>query len=685
MNSIYLSTFLSLVVVSGVNAACIPKTDSDWKARGCVVEYPNATDTSGLGTVAINYALNVDSCNIQCLNNKWITQQTCRTGYEKSNCTICPTCVPKQCPRKSDAEWKALGCTVQNPNGTTVPALGVVTANGELNVGSCNITCEDNYWDIEHTCVSGYEKSNCEICDLCLGLHVCESKTDAEWKANGCIVESPSATTVNGLGTLSANAELGFGLCDIRCVNNNWVIDQTCKVGYRESNSTDGLPMCVYKPKIALNKSECLAAKTSLSSIEGAGGTPFFDQHTYEWMPYGCVYYNKNNDGWQRILWNADTTNNDGGPSSHFSHRVYLEEGVYIYDRGWDGPLYSTVTVEYNGGEYQVCENDVVKVIWNGNHNIQEVDFNGWGQSYASNFTIGDATHGFESNGHEQLVSGLSASPGKTRYFVCTIHPATAKFATFCPALPTTTTTEAPSCAGNSCIDNSKRISIGMDKQETDDMVADFAKPVAEGAKITITKSIKEISDLIPLEERKKILNLRMKVATKMIFASNPTVEKVVIDVASIPTTVFATNSIKTNIIEEVLVLKTSVKHKLKKISQVKPLYSPMEPGEKMELEIKGQEFAFNATSNGTIVTWPNGTTTTVLTSQTVSGYGYLITSGSVAIQADTSEGCEDIVNNSTRTCAQILDDYNSNGCCGAAPGNCSIDMEEYNCKGCCS
>ena len=93
----------------------------------------------------------------------------------------------------------------------------------------------------------------------------------------------------------------------------------------------------------------------------------------------------------------------------------------------------ATSQIQYDGNTYEVCNSDDIEVVWNGNHNIQEVTLTGY-NTYNATEHIGSEIHGFEISGHTETISGLGASPGTTRYFLCTAHPAS-KFSTSCPAL----------------------------------------------------------------------------------------------------------------------------------------------------------------------------------------------------------------------------------------------------------
>ena len=108
----------------------------------------------------------------------------------------------------------------------------------------------------------------------------------------------------------------------------------------------------------------------------------------------------------------------------------------------------STQAITWDGQTYELCAPSDAEVTWNGYHNIQEVTESGY-TSYDVSEHIGNQIHGFESSGHVETVSGLGATVGNTRYFVCTLHTSS-KFATTCNAAAT----EAPTiCNECSCVD----------------------------------------------------------------------------------------------------------------------------------------------------------------------------------------------------------------------------------------
>ena len=107
-----------------------------------------------------------------------------------------------------------------------------------------------------------------------------------------------------------------------------------------------------------------------------------------------------------------------------------------IFDDGGptsDGSC-ADLEITYDGNTYEVCDGTSTRVVWNGYHNIQEVTETGY-DTYSSGEHVGSEIHGFENSGHKELVSGLHASEGQTRYFVCTQHPSS-KFKTTCSPAP---------------------------------------------------------------------------------------------------------------------------------------------------------------------------------------------------------------------------------------------------------
>ena len=94
----------------------------------------------------------------------------------------------------------------------------------------------------------------------------------------------------------------------------------------------------------------------------------------------------------------------------------------------------ATVTWD-NTTTFTACGDDIVKLQWNGFHNVQEMsDFDD------CDSTINEELIGFNDTPHVMYTSLLSAAPGTTRYFQCTIHcVGGAKIAIHCPPLPTCT------------------------------------------------------------------------------------------------------------------------------------------------------------------------------------------------------------------------------------------------------
>ena len=149
--------------------------------------------------------------------------------------------------------------------------------------------------------------------------------------------------------------------------------------------------------------------------------------------PFGCLlrtswnwaYFRANdqyatgdcNDDWQCIEWIdppiIDCPNTDG----------YIDRECMCHSP-------TSVEVTYDSQTYNICDGDTATVTWDGRHNIQEVTQSGY-NSYNASEHIGSQIHDFENNGHSEVIDGLHATAGETRYFVCTDHPAK-KFSVTC-------------------------------------------------------------------------------------------------------------------------------------------------------------------------------------------------------------------------------------------------------------
>ncbi len=91
-----------------------------------------------------------------------------------------------------------------------------------------------------------------------------------------------------------------------------------------------------------------------------------------------------------------------------------------------------TATVQVNFGFSQViaCIGTNVNVVWQGYHNIQEVQGPSCGSA-----DVGGDIWGYQSYGYTKEFSELGASPGETRYFKCDLHCgiSSARFEISCP------------------------------------------------------------------------------------------------------------------------------------------------------------------------------------------------------------------------------------------------------------
>ena len=221
-----------------------------------------------------------------------------------------------------------------------------------------------------------------------------------------------------------------------------------------------------------------------------------------------------------------------------------------------------------------------------------------------------------------------------------------------------------------------------MSKAKTDLAIQDFAKPVANKAKIAISSSnfVRYVeAGKVDTPQKKRS---RRKMFSRAVFeeSSNANVKEFRIDKAAIPTSDFKRESS----IIEIRVLRIKEKHIITQITENLPAFAPIETGEGIVADIRGQTYQFNQTSETeTLVTWPDGTTQTLTAGQTVAKNGLLFTAGSIIIENDGT-ACHGF-GGTYRNCTTILNSYNSNGCCGAAAGQCATDVLEYNCAACCT
>ena len=79
-----------------------------------------------------------------------------------------------------------------------------------------------------------------------------------------------------------------------------------------------------------------------------------------------------------------------------------------------------TIQVTFDNIDYNVCENDIAMVTFNGLHNIIEVQENEY-----DDLTVitGTSIHGEEQPNTVKVIENLYASSGQTRYFKCSLHP----------------------------------------------------------------------------------------------------------------------------------------------------------------------------------------------------------------------------------------------------------------------
>jgi len=91
------------------------------------------------------------------------------------------------------------------------------------------------------------------------------------------------------------------------------------------------------------------------------------------------------------------------------------------------GPV---VEIAFGFSQVVACTGTPVNVVWNGQHNIQEV--NG---AACNSGEVGTEIVAFKNAGYEQLFTNLSAQSGKTRYYKCDTHcsASSSRFEISCP------------------------------------------------------------------------------------------------------------------------------------------------------------------------------------------------------------------------------------------------------------
>ena len=79
----------------------------------------------------------------------------------------------------------------------------------------------------------------------------------------------------------------------------------------------------------------------------------------------------------------------------------------------------AVITAEFGFSQIEACEGDRVKVVWLGWHNIQETN-----TSDCNSDDIGEQISEYHAGGYEKSFNNneMSAAPGKTRYFKCSLH-----------------------------------------------------------------------------------------------------------------------------------------------------------------------------------------------------------------------------------------------------------------------
>lgn len=135
--------YLILLSLITYTYACPAKLADEWKALGCVVENAAGTDASGLGIVEGYTQQGYGSCSISCTAGVWVITQTCATGFEESNCEICPVCVASSTnPPVCDANFYGGDITSCQPcpEGNKSPV-------GSISVEDCTAFDDENTRD----------------------------------------------------------------------------------------------------------------------------------------------------------------------------------------------------------------------------------------------------------------------------------------------------------------------------------------------------------------------------------------------------------------------------------------------------------------------------------------------------------------------------------------------------------
>ena len=130
------------------------------------------------------------------------------------------------CPAKSDAEWKALGCVVENTAGTDASGLGIVEPYTQAGYGSCSIQCTADVWVITQACATGYEENDCDICMACVQSSANQTTGDADFK----IVDNKCEPCPE-----NQNSQAGATSCSSACsfYKGQW-LQKTCCTAYDE-------------------------------------------------------------------------------------------------------------------------------------------------------------------------------------------------------------------------------------------------------------------------------------------------------------------------------------------------------------------------------------------------------------------------------------------------------------------
>ena len=247
---------------------------------------------------------------------------------------------------------------------------------------------------------------------------------------------------------------------------------------------------------------------------------------------------------------------------------------------------------------------------------------------------------------------------------------------------PVSTDSQDDSCYKNICIDASKRDSMGLNKIDTDAKLVAFSKTVTNKQTIHIAQidSIRSVPSDTTSKKR-----TRLKTFARQVLYDNIEINEFSFDKNAIPTSMFKREAriVKVRVFRTGVINGETIKHIINKIDKTEPIYAPLENMEEIEFEIDNQVYTFKQNEHSIDITWPDDSTVSISTGETIIKNNYLFTGGSIIIEP-ADDDCQ-VFEDNYRTSETILASYNNNDCCGSTIGQCSTDVLEYKCAGYCS